>query len=217
MIDAFVAFFVLGSFGFYVLAASVFLGVLFFSEHENNIISAILVALFVWIMESNGSFSLFHNPWELARWVLLYFAVGAGWSVVKWFSFVNKRGDEFAELKIKWLKRYNDRTADEYKLPVANSTDIPATELQNFVKFLKDMDYIDYKYKDIVPDWKNCKEKITTWILWWPTSAIWTIINDPLVRFARWIYKKLGGVYEAVSRIAFKKFGNMSQFNNVND
>jgi hypothetical protein len=44
------------------------------------------------------------------------------------------------------------------------------------------------------------------WIMYWPWSMIWTLINDPVRSMVEYLYQKLQGTYQAVSDRMFKEF-----------
>lgn len=44
-------------------------------------------------------------------------------------------------------------------------------------------------------------EKIMIWMVWWIPSMLWTMVNDPIRRFFRWVYYRIVGVYD----IMYKK------------
>jgi hypothetical protein len=37
------------------------------------------------------------------------------------------------------------------------------------------------------------------WLVYWPFSAAWTIIHDPVKKAFKWIYRRLQGVYESIA------------------
>lgn len=217
MFEAFLLFFAFGTFWFWALSAAVFVAVLAFSENEHNIVPVFIIAAFAYIMNANGSFAIFSDPFALLGWVAMYFGIGAGWSVLKWFSYLHKRGDEFAKYKLTYIKKHNVSIKDkigDYRVELEEDVgaEIPYPISVKFRDYLESSGYVGYgKDKDIVPDWRNNKERMTTWILYWPTSALWTLLNDPLVRLAKWIYQRLGGIYDGLTQRVFGKFGDMSR------
>lgn len=43
------------------------------------------------------------------------------------------------------------------------------------------------------------KGRITNWMMYWPFSLIWTVIDEPVKKSFRWIYSKLEGKYNSIS------------------
>ena len=48
------------------------------------------------------------------------------------------------------------------------------------------------------------KGKLLSWIGYWPISAVWTLINDPFMRLARWVQERFNGIYTLMSKQMFK-------------
>ena len=53
-------------------------------------------------------------------------------------------------------------------------------------------------YSSYVPRGANRRNKITTWMIYWPFSALWVVINDPFRRTFQYIYDSLAGVYSRI-------------------
>ena len=81
----------------------------------------------------------------------------------------------------------------------------------SFVKWY----YFLLNYKDTIdkrnPDWKkwipqasSYKGRIIAWMTYWPMSALWTIINDPIRRLFNRLHKKLDKVYQKISDRVFR-------------
>lgn len=50
------------------------------------------------------------------------------------------------------------------------------------------------------------KTRIIMWMSYWPVSALWTLINDPLHRLYNFIYNRLESVYTAIAAHVMRKF-----------
>lgn len=61
------------------------------------------------------------------------------------------------------------------------------------------------------PQASEHKERIITWMLYWPFSMFWTIINDPLRRAFEWIYRRIGKFMQGVSDRIFKDVFDASE------
>lgn len=196
-------------------AAVCFILVLAFSENEQNLFAFITVGAFIALMHHSAVFSIFMNPLTILMWAAIYFAAGGAWSFVKWFSYVTKRAEEFGEWKVKWIESFNKNKDVDERMEVNIKTRIPTKEIPNFNRYLESK-YYTYKAKhqnkdndtldSVMPSAMENKERIVTWILWWPTSAFWTLLNDPLVRFANWMYSRFQGMYKRIAYRAFAKF-----------
>jgi hypothetical protein len=63
----------------------------------------------------------------------------------------------------------------------------------------------EYKIKDFeIPKAGDYKNRITTWISYWPISMSWTVLDDPLKKIAHNIYLKCGKIFDSMSVNKFK-------------
>jgi len=58
--------------------------------------------------------------------------------------------------------------------------------------------------KAIPPSVVDEKPRIMAWMIWWPLSAAWTIVDDPVRRLFQHIYHRIAGRLQAVSNRAFQ-------------
>ncbi len=64
-----------------------------------------------------------------------------------------------------------------------------------------------YEYlvdKRIIPQAKDNKELIGSWMTWWPFSILWTIFSDILRRFYNWVIDRFMGIYNTITAHVFK-------------
>ena len=48
------------------------------------------------------------------------------------------------------------------------------------------------------------KERIIHWMLYWPFSGIWTLINDPVRHAFQWVLVNCGGIFDSIAAKVFK-------------
>lgn len=206
------AFFIIGPI-FWLISAVLFGWLIFLTEErEGHFLAIVSVSAFIWLATSANGIGF--EPLLWLKWFGIYLAAGAAWSFIKWFSFLHKTKDKLTSLKKSYLNRLRDRDAiagvlvDGYEdgsgkfLPEA----FPA-----FAKYLKDNDYLRSGYKsveinkpiDVIPSVSDNYSRLTSWIVWWPTSAFWTILNDPIRRIARQIVKVFRELYSKMGASVF--------------
>lgn len=56
------------------------------------------------------------------------------------------------------------------------------------------------------PQPSEFKNRITGWIMYWPVSGLWTLINDPIRKASQFIYNKCEATFHKISANAFKEF-----------
>jgi len=203
---------------FWAWAVIFFLVILAFEENEKNFFAFVSLGIFVALAVHSPVIHLTFEPVTWLMWGVVYYIVGGVWSFIKWFSFITKRAESFGVLKLNFIRMLNKMPGADGELVVDIKTKLPEEVIPRFKEFLSSSDYsfsyintnsYDEESKnldDIVPHANSHKEKIVTWILWWPTSAFWTILNDPLVRFANWMYARFQGLYMRIAKKVFAKF-----------
>lgn len=229
-----IAAFAFGTIWFYFASVFCFFAIMALSENDHELISIAVLVGFVFLMEKSGAFNIFAEPWVLLKWLGLYFVIGVAWSFAKWFSFMTRKAEDYVDYRMEYLKRVHrqDKQNGENKLRNINSrnvmtedeeptlefpalkvvtekTEVPDDVKADFRKYLRENGFLPRYLDDdqsIIPSALNYKSKITTWIVWWPTSALWTLMSDPMVRIANWIFSRLKGTYQLIANKAFSKF-----------
>lgn len=113
------------------------------------------------------------NPFKSLYVFLGYFALGTGYVVLKWYSFVHYAVRKYNE----WQSVSNDRTMADY------------SRIHGIRLPLQVSDY---------------KMMIVSWLVYWPLSAVWTLLNDPIRRLVNEIYNKIAGTLQSISDTAFR-------------
>lgn len=54
------------------------------------------------------------------------------------------------------------------------------------------------------PEPEDYKGRIISWIIYWPASMFWTILNDPIRKLGRQLYYTIAGVLKRISDSAWK-------------
>lgn len=57
----------------------------------------------------------------------------------------------------------------------------------------------------IIPSPRDHKSRILIWMAWWPWSMAWTLLNDPIKRAFRAIYRALQKRFQSISERAFRR------------
>ena len=119
--------------------------------------------------------------WFLANYLLMliylvgYFIAGSIWSIFKWYRFVKSELIKYRELK----QSFNNRTFD-------------------IEKWKEKIEYNCWP-----PDPKNNKDKIVRWIMAWPVSVTWAILEDLFVWIGNKLYNIIGEIYRSISNRLF--------------
>ena len=149
------------------------------------LLTAVLVALHFFSDVDPLMYAL-KNPLVALACFGAYFVVGAVWSIVKWYFHVLGYRDRYEEYRARWLK---DHGAEDFSNPAL------------LADFKKSKSFY-------MPEASNNKKRIFTWIAYWPFSALWTVVNDPLKRLVYWIYARLGVLFNKITKTMFGKYEN---------
>lgn len=196
------AIFIFGTLWFWIVSAAVFGWLIFLTEGEeaHSIFASLILVAFIWIMSSVNDISIIANPLLWLKWGAIYMVIGAVWSFIKWFSFLYKQKDKLKSLKETYIKKNKIQLVDGK----FSHTDWP-----DYAKYLGQSYYEPNRHKtireptDVIPTVKGRFDDLTRWIIWWPMSAFWTILNDPLRRIARTMINALKGAYTRMAAAVF--------------
>ena len=117
--------------------------------------------------------------------------------VGKWYLYVHAEKRRYRDARREFLKKHDIK-----------GDDIPKNLMLEWEEFLARWydDEFGIRYEGPVcvnPQVNNNKRKVFMWIVYWPWSAIWTIIDDPVKRLVRAIYHRIKGFMQWISDRAF--------------
>ncbi len=116
-----------------------------------------------------------------------YFVLGTGWGVAKWWFWLNRTARKCNEVEA--------RVRDERKM---YATDDLSMQREIISAFLRAGLPTTFPVQA-----RQHKAKITGWMVFWPCSMIWTLLNDPVRRLFDIIYGYLGETFQSMSNSAF--------------
>ena len=123
--------------------------------------------------------------------VASYFVLGTGWSVIKWWSYVKGQRRKYDEVVSKFLKRFGQ---DMSNWSHDQKVDFNSSFTHNYGE-----ERIERR-----PKIEDHKEDVFIWIGFWPFSATWTIIDDPVRRICSEIYDLIHKALQAISDSVWK-------------
>lgn len=164
------------------------------------------VAALVLFGDSRLPGEIIANPGTVLLVLLGYFVGGGIWSLVKWSLFSSDKRDSYEDTKRNWLKDQG-----------VSGKDVPDNLKAGFRDFLLDSRHWSSQERVVTtnPDgsrivnqkqvlkiipiaWEH-KSQIITWMMYWPWSALWALIDD----FVRKAFKRLQRALESLmDRIA---------------
>lgn len=142
-------------------------------------------AILQWIFGIDIIGYIGRHPSVVGYGAIGYFVVGTLWAIIKWWFFVVGERRKYDEAKAKFLadKKITGPIPNDLKEAFA--------------------DFINRRYGDdsieIRPQVTNHKARIYMWMAYWPFSALWTLINDPVRRIFREIYARIRATLQKIS------------------
>ena len=209
--------FIIGSVGFWILVAVVSILMFYFLEYDKSFrasLTLIITILFLFWF-GNLSFSYISaNPLQFLAFVAGYFVAGAVWTVVKWWFFVYRMREEYNEIRESFLRSEN-----------VGGPGIPDDLKSNWYGYLRrNVNYGKYGSRSRLkliangvepPKPNDFKSRIYSWMVFWPWSMVYTLIDDPVRKIFRFIYRNIKYLLERISAHAFRK--TWDDFNPVRD
>lgn len=166
---------------------------------------SVVLAVFT---EINPFTHIWHNPLEAIGFLIGYFLIGAGYSVVKyraWLKDVAIQIGLFKELFI-----------NQHGLNILIKDEIPVDFTQRWKEFLyHKMSHDDYTRikSGFGPGYQ--KDLILNWIAFWPFSAVGLLVAEPLEKFVNFLYNELVAVYRNIYTRIISKYINIADIENL--
>lgn len=111
--------------------------------------------------------------WYLPTWL----AIGILWSFLRWVIFLRKGRQAFNDLDL----------SDNYTLAKAE----------------REWGFTYSAGKLTSPIASKYTDRITSWILLWPLSIIWTSIGDGIIKGTKWCVRQLNQLYQHLSEYIY--------------
>lgn len=121
-----------------------------------------------------GSF-VASNPLVVGLAVFVYVVAGAFWSIAKWYFFVIGIRNEFLDNRKLYI---HDPKDERNKLTLS--------ELESKI-----------------PSARDNKARITSWMFYWPFSALFTLVNEPIKKIFNTIYRRFTTSFDRISKNVF--------------
>jgi hypothetical protein len=174
-------------------------------EHENIILSGLNIILYILFLNFIAKMSIMdsflEHPGRSFIVALGYLSAGFAWSFVKWWLFVNRQAIGYKEKRYEWLmQQKNTRERRGVSLEGIGEVTLETMVPEN----LKNdwLSKIGYGYAR--PKAVEHKKTISHWIIYWPVSALWSLLDDFIGKVVRVIVVKFRFIYEKITMNAFK-------------
>lgn len=201
MLTTLAALFALGTIGFWSLLLVIGVGITILVENEEGawatfVAIASMVGLsFLWKL--NLLVVVKANPGRIVAYALAYFAIGAAWSIFKWFTFLHKANSRYEDYKADFLTKNN---------AVALNGELAAKLMDEIIESNDDHYHYDEakKISSTPPLARNHKASVTRWATYWPFSILGFFLNDIVRKTWTYIVTLLQGTYQRISNYVFR-------------
>ena len=194
---------VFGTFWFWLLLAAEIGWLVFCAAKECTAWQSLLsVLIFLGVLQcfSNVNVAMFliHNPILILVTAIVYLMGGCVWVFPKWWLFCKEHLRKYLDLREIFLR--------ENKLAPGSS--VPEDKKDAWTEYYAQNNRYYENSVVFKPEPGNYKNRIITWMTLWPLSFLWTMLNDPIVRFFQHIYYEISGVLRRISDNVFKDVNN---------
>lgn len=188
-----------GTFWFWVLFAVVNIIILTAIEYEKGGLATVTFLATLVGLQVLCDVPILAYLWEHPISILLaagvFLAVGSLWAIGKWWFYTHRQRDRFDDAVAEFLKEQGVQDGI-----MTNEHKARFTELLLNERWMSEKGLV---VGDTPSSPKNHKGDISMWIAYWPWSMTWTLLNDPIKRIGKWIYRKISGILETISATAF--------------
>lgn len=151
-------------------------------------------ALVLWTYKADIFGFIMENTTQVICFSLAYIVVGLGYSLLKWKNYIGRKVDKYEEIKMTFLKE---------KGPIVDNWKEWTNKLRNLLSvYISEGDTAEVIALKVIPQAKEKKSLIVSWISYWPMSFGATLLNNPVRRFFEWIYSLVSGIYDKIGASA---------------
>lgn len=142
--------------------------------------------------------TVWNYPVAAVGLVLAYIAAGVIWSFPKWWFYVRKVRDVYNESLSNFKKTVR-------LVPGQKLTDDQFARFYSSYGFDPDGHNWHFEpWSKIMPlQASKNKNKILVWMMYWPFSLVWTLIDEPFKKAFQFIFENIKGIYQGISEKAF--------------
>jgi len=203
-----VEFFVFGTIWFWLLLGAVTIVLFALIENDRFGWATFSLLLAAAVLHLFGDVNVFAFAREQPLTALLlaggYAAAGTFWGLGKWFFFVQRE-----------RRRYEHQKAEFLRSKGVSGNVVPPELKQAWRKECGGVTYQTVSDDpdrcrkgvypvNMAPKASDHRGQIIGWMIYWPWSLVWTLINDPVVRLFKWIYRQIQGLLQKISDHAFR-------------
>lgn len=129
------------------------------------------------------------HPSHICYGAIGYFVFGTIWAITKWWFFVRAERRKYDAFKSDFLRKHEI------------TGDVIPDDLKE--RFSEEFPRYGSSRIEVHPQVTEHKARIYMWLSYWPFSALWTLINDPVRRVFTEIYSHIRATLQRISDAAW--------------
>jgi hypothetical protein len=147
------------------------------------------------------------HPLLLVAYIIGYLVVGIGWGVAKWGFYAAHMLADYEAFRRKWIEK-NGLIRDE-ALPKEQLQYGKGTQDTHGSKTWRDRFISEASQARVgAPNLAANSTRIIFWMSYWPASAVWTLLHDPITHLYRLIYARMINVFNGITTMMFGKYNS---------
>lgn len=128
------------------------------------------------------------HPYTFIKFCVAYIPIGLAYSMIKYYFYLKERTRVFDKRFENFLEKYKlDSTITYENLPVEYRS-----------KCYEYMDNYSGGYNLLNMTFGDSTKHIVFWMGYWPWSAFWTLLNNPIKWLLEWLRDQFIGVYRRI-------------------
>src|SRR4030042_506496 len=204
-VEALATVFALGSVWYFLLTAGWVVLLFYWVEKEFIFWSGFNIVLYIlflqFIIHRNVFGGFFDHPTRTLIILLWYIVIGFIWSFVKWWLFVNKKALAYKMKRMDWLQsqQKSRSTKSNMGIPGLENITLETAVPASLVDEWKHFSGFGYNPR---PKALEHKKLISHWVVYWPISALWSLLDDFVGKMMRMIIVKIRFIYDGITKNA---------------
>lgn len=190
----------IGLIALFLLEACLLLSLVVWERPYSALISFLVSAGVADFFFGTGIYAtVWHQPITAVGFVLAYIGLGVAWSFPKWWFYVRRIRDQYTDA----LQRYKRHA----RIPLEQK--LTQDQIDGFFRHVHEYGYMSTEgyresWSTVMPvQASKNKNKILVWMMYWPFSLVWTLIDEPFKKAFYFLFDQIKGLYQSISERAF--------------
>jgi len=171
------------------------------------------LAILQWISHVPIFLNIAEHPSTVVGFIGAYIGLGIAWSFIRWWLHIRQicsgkkslpNGYSLANHKRNWTRDWNlneNVLSDSERRRRERSRLPPIAE--NSSNLMRESAW-QAELLRIKPQATDNKGLITVWILYWPFSMLWSLVEDLMHEVLKWVVTRLRAVYDTIGNSAMR-------------